>query len=68
MTILCRSLDAHPATRFAALRGDSDPVPLREKLNDLPEPIAKIGSAAGVAFSIVLMIYFVQLGTGETEQ
>jgi len=38
-------------------------------MNDLAELIAKIGSAAGVAVSIVLMIrFFIQSGTGETEQ
>jgi len=42
---------------------------LQEKLNDLAKLIAKIGGAAGVAFSTILMVrFFVQLGTGETEQ
>jgi len=42
---------------------------LQEKLNDLAELIAKIGSAAGVILSIALMIhFFVQLGAGETER
>jgi Ca2+-transporting ATPase len=39
--------------------------PLQEKLNDLAELIAKIGSAAGVTLSIALMVhFFVRLGTG----
>ncbi|KAF9644891.1 Ca-transporting ATPase, partial [Thelephora ganbajun] len=48
-----------------ALRGDPDPTPLQEKLNDLAELIAKIGGAAGLILFIALMIrFFVQLGTG----
>jgi len=55
----------HPA-HLAALRGEPDPTPLQEKLNDLAELIAKIGGAAGLILFIALMIrFFVQLGTGE---
>ena len=51
---------------FAALRGDPDPTPLQEKLNDLAELIAKIGGAAGLILFTSLMIrFFVQLGTGD---
>lgn len=49
-----------------ALRGDPDPTPLQEKLNDLAELIAKIGGAAGLLLFTALMIrFFVQLGTGD---
>jgi Ca2+-transporting ATPase len=48
-----------------ALRGDTENTPLQLKLNDLAELIAKIGSAAGLALFIALMIrFFVQLGKG----
>ncbi|KAF9647966.1 calcium-translocating P-type ATPase [Thelephora ganbajun] len=48
-----------------ALRGDPDPTPLQEKLNDLAELIAKIGGAAGLILFITLTIrFFVQLGIG----
>ena len=51
---------------LAALRGDPDPTPLQEKLNDLAELIAKIGGIAGLTLFAALMIrFFVQLGTGE---
>ena len=53
----------HP---FLALRGDPDPTPLQEKLNDLAELIAKIGGIAGLTLFTALMIrFFVQLGKGE---
>ncbi|KAJ2926822.1 hypothetical protein H1R20_g10267, partial [Candolleomyces eurysporus] len=49
-----------------ALRGDTENTPLQLKLNALAELIAKIGSAAGLALFIALMIrFFVQLGTGD---
>jgi len=51
---------------FLALRGDPDPTPLQEKLNDLAELIAKIGGIAGLTLFTALMIrFFVQLGTGD---
>ena len=56
----------HFPTHLAALRGDPDPTPLQEKLNDLAELVAKIGGAAGLILFISLMIcFFVQLGTRE---
>ncbi|KAF8802453.1 Ca-transporting ATPase [Phlegmacium glaucopus] len=49
-----------------ALRGDIENTPLQLKLNYLAELIAKIGSAAGLALFVALMIrFFVQLGKGE---
>jgi len=52
--------------RFTALRGDPDPTPLQEKLNDLAELIAKIGGVAGLTlFSTLMIRFFVQLGTGD---
>ncbi|KAF6754524.1 calcium-transporting ATPase [Ephemerocybe angulata] len=49
-----------------ALRGDTENTPLQLKLNALAELIAKIGSIAGLALFIALMIrFFVQLGTGD---
>jgi len=59
-------MDVDHTARFAALRGDPDPTPLQEKLNNLAELIAKIGALAGLALFTALMIrFFVQLGTGE---
>jgi Ca2+-transporting ATPase len=51
---------------MSALLSDTENTPLQLKLNDLAELIAKIGSAAGLALFIALMIrFFVQLGKGE---
>jgi P-type Ca2+ transporter type 2C len=48
-----------------ALRGETEATPLQEKLNDLAELIAIIGSIVGAVFFTALLIrYFVQLGTG----
>jgi Ca2+-transporting ATPase len=54
------------SNHVSALRGDTENTPLQLKLNALAELIAKIGSAAGLALFIALMIrFFVQLGTGD---
>ena len=67
MTIPCRSPDAHPATRFAVVRGDPDPVPLQDKLKDLSE-LVKIGGGAVLTICAALTIRsFMQSGTGEPE-
>jgi len=52
--------------RHLALRGDSEDTPLQLKLNALAELIAKLGSVAGLALFVALMIrFFVQLGKGD---
>ncbi|KAF9484387.1 calcium-translocating P-type ATPase [Pholiota conissans] len=49
-----------------ALRGDTENTPLQLKLNALAELIAKLGSVAGLALFVALMIrFFVQLGKHE---
>ena len=46
------------------MRGDAENTPLQHKLNNLAELIATLGSIAGLALFIALMIrFFVQLGT-----
>ncbi|KAG1057716.1 hypothetical protein G6F43_000466 [Rhizopus delemar] len=52
-----------------ALRTESESTPLQEKLNDLAEMIAKLGSAAGLLMLIVLLIrYFVGWRSGVPDQ
>ncbi|EPT01645.1 hypothetical protein FOMPIDRAFT_1023144, partial [Fomitopsis schrenkii] len=47
-----------------ALRGETEDTPLQLKLNNLAELIATLGSIAGLALFVALMIrFFVQLGT-----
>ena len=62
-----------PLTYFylvlAALRGETENTPLQLKLNNLAELIATLGSIAGLALFIALMIrFFVQLGTNNPER
>jgi Ca2+-transporting ATPase len=52
-----------------ALRSEPESTPLQEKLNDLAEMIAKMGSAAGLLMLIVLLIrYFVGWKAGVPDQ
>lgn len=52
-----------------ALRSEPESTPLQEKLNDLAEMIAKMGSAAGLLMLIVLLIrYFVGWKEGVPDQ
>lgn len=52
-----------------ALRSEPESTPLQEKLNDLAEMIAKMGSAAGLLMLIVLLIrYFVGWKSGVPDQ
>lgn len=52
-----------------ALRSEPESTPLQEKLNDLAEMIAKLGSAAGLLMLIVLLIrYFVGWKAGVPDQ
>ncbi|RCH82402.1 plasma membrane calcium, partial [Rhizopus stolonifer] len=52
-----------------ALRSEPESTPLQEKLNDLAELIAKMGSAAGLLMLIVLLIrYFVSWRYGVPDQ
>ncbi|KAI9437973.1 hypothetical protein H4582DRAFT_2057482 [Lactarius indigo] len=52
-----------------ALRRDCENTPLRLKLNDLSEITAKIGSiAGGLLFAALLVRYFVQLGTNNSQR
>ncbi|KAI9437977.1 calcium-translocating P-type ATPase [Lactarius indigo] len=52
-----------------ALRRDGENTPLRVKLNDLSEIIAKIGSiAGGLLFAALLVRYFVQLATNNPQR
>ena len=47
------------------LRTNTENTPLQLKLNILAELIAKVGSVAGIILFTVLMLrFFVQLGTG----
>lgn len=52
-----------------ALRSEPESTPLQEKLNDLAEMIAKMGSAVGLLMLIVLLIrYFVGWKSGVPDQ
>ena len=52
-----------------ALRSEPESTPLQEKLNDLADLIAKLGSAAGLLMLIVLLIrYFVGWKAGVPDQ
>jgi Ca2+-transporting ATPase len=52
-----------------ALRSEPESTPLQEKLNDLAEMIAKLGSAAGLLMLVVLLIrYFVGWKNGVPDQ
>ncbi|KAI9251226.1 PMCA-type calcium-translocating P-type ATPase [Sporodiniella umbellata] len=52
-----------------ALRSETESTPLQEKLNDLAETIAKLGSAAGLLMLIVLLIqYFISWRNGIPDQ
>jgi Ca2+-transporting ATPase len=52
-----------------ALRSEPESTPLQEKLNDLAEMIAKMGSAAGLLMLVVLLIrYFVGWKAGVPDQ
>jgi P-type Ca2+ transporter type 2C len=54
---------------LVALRRDSENTPLQLKLNNLAEVIAKLGSLAGGLLFVMLMIrFFVELGTHNPER
>ncbi|KAG1456396.1 hypothetical protein G6F56_006840 [Rhizopus delemar] len=67
--VISVGVNSYYGRTMMALRSEPESTPLQEKLNDLAEMIAKLGSAAGLLMLIVLLIrYFVGWRNGVPDQ